>query len=103
MALLAPMIPTVSGDYESINDIRTMEATIGNLLPYRNYTIYVQAISSVGLQGELISEVLQRTNSSVPASLPTPPPPDTPTSPTTTATISVQIADPRAIDTGRVM
>ena len=83
------------------------EYVIDGKLPYKNFSIHVQAVNDdnergVVLLGAIEEEVLNRTHSDVgPAPVPDPLPTDTPGP--SASQIVITIGDPRDIDTGRVM
>ena len=77
------------------------EFLISGRPPYTNHTIHVRAVGETGLLGDADLEFLSRTHSSLPTVV-TPVTTTTPAPPSTT-TVIVVIADPRQIDTGRVM
>ena len=85
------------------------EFLISGLPPYTNYTIHVQAVvmpsgSRVGLFGDIDVEIVQRTTvAPTTAAVPTVQPTLSPLDPPTAQTIPYLIADPRQINTGRVM
>ena len=93
-------------DYTSIN-VSITQLTIKNLLPFKNYSIHVQAVvvPSTGMRAELFGqielEVLAQTLSAPDTDIPTPPTTsiDSPTS----KEVVYLIGDPTEIDTGRVM
>ena len=104
---LQPMNMIISNDnYTSIN-VSTTQLTINNLLPFKNYSIHVQAVvvPSTGMRAELFGqielEVLAQTLSAPDTDIPTPPTTsiDSPTS----KEVVYLIGDPTEIDTGRVM
>ena len=84
------------------------EFRIPELLPYTNYTIHVRAVtpsgSRAGLIGDVDVEIVQRTTvSPTTAAIPTVQPTLSPLDPPTARTIPYLIADPRQINTSRVM
>ena len=104
---LQPMNMIISNDnYASIN-VSITQLTINNLLPFKNYSIYVRAVvvPSTGMRAELFGqielEVLAQTLSAPDTDIPTPPTTsiDSPTS----KEVVYLIGDPTEIDTGRVM
>jgi hypothetical protein len=79
-----------------------LEFLIAELPPYTNYTIRVQALGTNGVLGD-VEEVINRTHSTIPAAPLTSPVTATPPDLPSTTMVTVLIADPTQIRTGRVM
>ena len=79
-----------------------VEYVITELPPYTNHTIRVRALGTDSRRGDVV-EVLARTHSTIPAVTLEPPVLSTTPRPPSTTAVTIIIADPTQIDTGRVM
>lgn len=81
---------------------------IGSLIPYKNYTVHVQAVVTphLAMQSELLGAIeeerLIQTHSAPDPDIPTPAVEVATVNPTSDS-IQILIGDPKQIDTGRVM
>ena len=86
-----------------VESLESLEYNITNLLPFRNYSILVQAVVNSNILGQIEEKVLIQTLSDVDVDIPIAPPTNSPTDSPSKSQVTYLIGDPMQIDTGRVV
>ena len=86
-----------------MESLESLEYNITNLLPFRNYSILVQAVVNSNILGQIEEKVLIQTLSDVDVDIPIAPPTNSPTDSPSKSQVTYLIGDPMQIDTGRVV
>ena len=83
--------------------VESLEYNITDLIPFRNYSIHVQAVVNSNLLGWIEKEVLTQTLSDVDVDIPAVHPTTSPIDSPSQSQVTYLIGDPAQIDTGRVV
>ena len=95
-------VPISSVGYDSFI-VESLEYNITDLIPFRNYSIHVQALVNSNILGQIEEEILTQTLSDVDVDIPVAPPTTSPIDSPSQSQVTYLIGDPTQIDTGRVM
>ena len=95
-------VPISSIGYDFII-VGSLEYNITDLIPFRNYSIHVQAVVNFNILGRIEKEVLTQTLSDVDVDIPNARPTTSPTDSPSQSQVTYLIGDPTQIDTGRVV